>query len=220
MESPTGESTAVLDPDVRLMIAVRDDDAAAFEQLVRNYQGRLLTVMRHLVDRDDQAEDLVQDVFLRVFRARKSYQPTAKFATWLYRIAQNVAKNARRTLARRKEVHVSGHGTDSQAMFTLEQLAKDASALMPARQCDQSETSLIVQAAMTQLGERQRLALLLCKFEGMSYQDVAETMELSVPAVKSLLARARVALRDVLEPYFHEGRGIASATQSTATDST
>ena len=81
-----------LDPDVRLMLEVRDGNAAAFEELVLRYQGRLLTVLRHLVGSREQAEDLAQEVFLRVYRARESYQPGAKFSTWLYTIANHAGR--------------------------------------------------------------------------------------------------------------------------------
>ncbi|HEY6563822.1 MAG TPA: sigma-70 family RNA polymerase sigma factor [Pirellulaceae bacterium] len=206
LAEPIGSGAyAGLDPDVQLMLAVRAGDAGAFEELVRRYQGRLFTVMRHMIDRPDQLEDLVQEVFLRVFRSRNDYVPSARFATWIYRIAENIAKNAKRTLARRKEVHVRSQPQDSQAVPCLEELAKDASAMMPTRRVEGNERSLVVQEALRSLGERQRMALLLCKFEGMSYADVAEAMEITVPAVKSLLARARLTLRDLLEPYFLDG---------------
>ncbi len=82
------------DPDVRLMLEVRDDNAAAFEELMLRYQNRLVTVLDHLVGGRDQAEDLAQEVFLRVYRSRKRYTPGAKFSTWLFTIANNVAANA------------------------------------------------------------------------------------------------------------------------------
>lgn len=204
MGSESRESGAVsgLDPEARLMLAVRDGDAAAFEELVRRFQGRLLTFMRHLVDRPEMTEDLVQEVFLRVFRSRQEYVASARFTTWIYRIAENVAKNAKRTLARRKEVLVRPQPQDSQSVATLEEIAKDASALMPTRLAESSERGRLVQGALQTLSERQRMALLLCKFEGMSYADVAESMQTTIPAVKSLLARARLTLRDLLEPHF------------------
>ena len=95
-----------LDPDVRLMLEVRDGNAAAFEELVSRYQGRLLTVLRHLVGGREQAEDLTQEVFLRVYRARQSYQPGAKFSTWLFTIANHVAANALRSRSRCHEVTI------------------------------------------------------------------------------------------------------------------
>jgi len=192
------------DPDVRLMLRVRDDDAAAFEELVARYQDRLIMILAHLVGVRHQAEDLAQDVFLRVYRARKRYEPGAKFSTWLFTIANNVASNALRSRSRRKEVHVNARPDESTAM-PLEQMAAESSGLMPARQLDRVERAEIVRKAIETLNERQRMALLLSKFEGMSYAEIAETMDLSTKAIKSLLSRARVNLRSVLEPYIQEG---------------
>lgn len=194
------------DPDVRLMLQVRDGSASAFEELVLRYQNRLLTILEHLVGNREQAEDLTQEVFLRVYRARGRYEPGAKFSTWLFTIANNVASNARRTYARRKEVGVPErhNGSDSSPM-QLDQLAKAASGMMPARALDKAEQAEMVREAVKSLNERQRMALLLSKFEGMSYQDIAETMGLSVQAIKSLLSRARVNLKEILTPYMEQG---------------
>ena len=200
----TVESYALRDPDVRLMMQVRDGDAAAFEELVLRYQNRLLMVLEHLVGSRDLAEDLTQEVFLRVYRARKRYTPGAKFSTWLFTIANNVASNARRTLARRREVHIAP--TESGSMEPLAQIALAGSGQMPTRQVDKSEMREIVRLAIGTLNERQRMALLLSKFEEMSYADIAEVMQLSPQAVKSLLSRARGSLRDVLAPYLDHGQ--------------
>lgn len=197
------------DPDVRLMLRVRDDDAAAFEELVRRYQNRLLRVVGAMAPRSDMAEDLTQEVFLRVYRARKTYEPGAKFSTWLYTIAGNVASNAARTLHRRREVTEADTGTstsESGASFNFSGLAKERSALMPARQLEGTERARMVRKAIDSLGDRQKMALLLCKFEGMSYAEIAETMNLTEKAVKSLLSRARVNLKSMLEPYVDGGR--------------
>lgn len=193
------------DPDVRLMLQVRDDNAAAFEELVLRYQSRLMTVLEQLVQKRDVAEDLAQEVFMRVFRARKTYQPGAKFSTWLFTIANNVASNSLRSLARRREVNVSPRREWETTSSPLEQMALESSGLMPTRQLDRSERAEMVQAAIRSLSERQRLALLLSKFEEMSYAEIGETMNLSGQAVKSLLSRARGNLRVVLEPYLKEG---------------
>jgi RNA polymerase sigma-70 factor (ECF subfamily) len=187
------------------MLRVRDDQAAAFEELVRRYQGRLLTVMQNMVGSREQAEDLVQEVFLRVFRARRTYRPEAKFSTWLYTIANNVARNSRRSKARRREVNVGGHDSGGFGVNPMEQLALAASGQMPARQLDRVERAEMVRLAMQTLNERQRMAVLLSKFEGMSYADIAVAMDLSTSAIKSLLTRARVNLRNVLEPYIRQG---------------
>lgn len=193
------------DPDVRLMLQVKAGDAAAFTELVLRYQNRLLTILDHLVNNREQAEDLAQEVFLRVFRARERYEPGAKFSTWLFTIANNVASNALRSRSRRREVGVpEGNGADSTPM-ALDQLAKAASGFMPTRALDKAEQAEMVRQAVAALSERQRLALLLAKFEGMSYQDIAITMDLTVPAIKSLLSRARVNLKEILTPYVEQG---------------
>jgi RNA polymerase sigma-70 factor, ECF subfamily len=193
------------DPDVRLMLEVRDDKAAAFEELMLRYQNRLVTVLEHLVGRRDLAEDLAQDVFLRVYRARKRYVPGAKFSTWLFTIANNVASNALRSQSRRREVNLKAKLGESTGAYTLDQMVQDASSLMPARQVDKSEMREVVREAVGTLNERQRLAVLLSKFENMSYEDIAQTMEMTPQAIKSLLSRARGNLRAVLEPYLERG---------------
>lgn len=202
-----GAASAQLDPDVQLMLRVQqgEGDAVAFEQLIAAYQTRLLRVLQHLVGSEAVAEDLVQEVFLRVWRARKNYQPTAKFSTWLFRIAHNVASNALRDRRRRKEYQITSNTSESSAGMSLEQMALAASAGMPVRKLDLVERASIVRTAVEALSERQRMALLLCNFERLSYQEIAETMDLSVQAVKSLLSRARVNLKTLLQPYIDDG---------------
>lgn len=194
------------DPDVRLMLQVRDDNAAAFEELVLRYQSRLLTVLEHLVNDPELAEDLAQETFLRVYRARKSYSPNAKFVTWLFTIATNLASNARRQKSRRKEIVLASSGQEQSTGIDLASLALAASGLMPTRQIDKTELAQVVRAAMDALTDQQRTALLLSRFEEMSYVDIAQSMGMSVQAIKSLLWRARESLRVILEPYMQEGQ--------------
>ena len=193
------------DPDVRLMLEVRDDNAAAFDELMLRYQNRLVMVLEHLVGRRDMAEDLAQEVFLRVYRARKRYVAGAKFSTWLYTIANHVAANTLRSMSRRHEVNLTARPGDSGGSGTLDKMAVAASGAMPARQLDKAELLDVVRAAMAGLSERQRMAVLLNKFEEMSYADIATAMEMSPQAVKSLLSRARVNLKEILEPYLANG---------------
>jgi RNA polymerase sigma-70 factor (ECF subfamily) len=195
------------DPDVRLMLRVAADDAHAFEELMRRYQNRLVAVLAHLVGRRDMAEDLAQDVFLRVYRARKKYVPASKFSTWLFTIANNVASNALRTLARRKEVNVTA-APDSSGANPIEHTALAASALMPTRLLDKAEMSEVVRMAIETLNERQRMAVLLAKFEQLSYAEIGEIMDMTPQAIKSLLSRARTNLREVLEPYLEHGEAM------------
>jgi RNA polymerase sigma-70 factor (ECF subfamily) len=195
----------MIDPDVRLMLQVQNDNAAAFEELVSRYQSRLVGVMEHLVPKRELAEDLAQEVFLRVYRARKSYVPGAKFSTWLFTIANNVASNAKRSMAKRKEVQVTGAPGYDSGGFTIDRLAMEASGLMPTRKLDRDELALVVREAIQQLNERQKMAMLLSRFEGLSYEEIGKTMGLSVQAIKSLMSRAREKLRQLLEPYVEQG---------------
>lgn len=205
MELNSTEPTAHVDPDVALMLRVRDDDAVAFELLVVRFQGRIGRLMLGWVNSKEAAEDLVQEVFLRVFRARKTYQPTAKLTTWIYRIANNVASNAVRDRSRRKEYQIGKLIDPSTTNVGIEHIALAASGAMPTRRVDANERAVVVQQAIQALGDRQRMAIMLSKFEGLSYHDIAETMGLSVKAVKSLLSRARVNLKLLLQPYIDEG---------------
>lgn len=202
------ESTArryALDPDVRLMLQVREGSAAAFEQLVVRYQDRLVQLLDHLVGSRDQAEDLAQEVFLRVYRARGRYTPQSRFSTWLFTIANNVAANALRSRSRRREVALRPRESGPLPGHGMEDLLQASSGQMPARQLDKAEMRDIVRMALESLSERQRLAVLLNKFEGLGYAEIAEVMELSPQAVKSLLCRARCKLREILEPYLERG---------------
>jgi len=201
----TVERFTAHDPDVRLMLRVRAGDAAAFEELVLRYQNRLVSLLAHMTGRPDTAEDLAQDVFLRVYRARARYVPGSKFSTWLYTIAHNVASNAHRTWSRRREVHLAGSSPHESGGNPLDAVALAASGLMPTRQLDKSELSEVVKVAVAALNDRQREAVLLNKFEHLSYEEIAQVMQLSVSAVKSLLTRARENLREILEPYLEQG---------------
>lgn len=204
--SELGKASAKTDPDVALMLRVAKDDTLAYQELLVKYEPRLRRVLRQVVNSESQAEDLVQDVFLRVWRARARYKPAAKFSTWIFHIAHNVASNALRDGRRRKEFQTSGSEDDEMGPVGLEQMAMATTGAMPVRRMDKVERAEMVRMAIEALNERQRMALMLCKFEGLSYQEIAESMGLSVQAVKSLLSRARVNLKTLLEPYLNSGQ--------------
>jgi RNA polymerase sigma-70 factor (ECF subfamily) len=193
------------DPDVRLMLQVRDDVQGAFETLVDRYQHRLLGVMVHLVGRVEEAEDLTQEVFLRIYRARKGYRPRAKFSTWLFTIANNLASNHLRGKGRNPTVALAAEDTGSQPNLPVQDRVQ-AREGTPSAQMRQVELSDVVREALDILGEDQKLAVLLNKFEDMSYAEIADVMGRSEAAVKSLLARARNHLREQLEPYLKTGQ--------------
>jgi RNA polymerase sigma-70 factor (ECF subfamily) len=202
---PIGQTSAQMalrDPDIRLMLRVRDDDSVAFGELVERFQHRLVAVMHHLVGSSDEAEDLAQEVFLRVYRTRKKYTPKAKFSTWLFTIANNLALNALRDRKRRPvlplEVHDSGplgpRPTETSAP------ARDEP---PGHNLQQQELTDIIRRALDELNERQRVAIVLNKFEDMNYADIADVMGMTTKAVKSLLSRARTKLRETLQGYIY-----------------
>jgi RNA polymerase sigma-70 factor (ECF subfamily) len=198
----TSAQLALRDPDVRLMIGVRDDEPGAFEELVEAYQHRLVGIMHHLVGNAAEAEDLAQEVLLRVYRARKKYRARCKFSTWLFTIANNLALNTLRSRQRKPVVPLNVHDSGPLGPRPAEQLVRDRAA-QPVHQMQQQELATIVQQALAGLSERQRLAVVLNKFEDMGYAEIAEIMGLSTKAVKSLLSRARSNLREALAPYIY-----------------
>lgn len=200
------------------MLDVRAGDAQAFEELMLRYQNRVLSLLSHQVGERDLAEDLTQEVFLRVYRARKRYVPGAKFSTWLFTIASNVASNALRSKARRREVHLAPRAGESGPQ-SIETAAVDASGLMPTRQIDNAELRDVVQQAIGSLNDRQRMAVLLAKFEHFSYAEIGEVMDLSPQAIKSLLSRARTNLRAVIQPYLDRGAKLSRELVNSLTDS-
>lgn len=201
----TGQSSGNLvlrDPDIRLMLRVRDDDPAAFAELVELYQHRLVTILTHLLGHPEEVEDLAQEVFLRVYRARKKYKPQAKFSTWLFTIANNLALNALQARQRKRVVPLNVRDSGPLGPRPAEQLVHDR-ANHPMHRMQQQELAGIVQQALEQLNERQRMAVVLNKFEDMNYADIADIMGLTTKAVKSLLSRARDNLRAVLKDYIY-----------------
>lgn len=193
---------ALRDPDIRLMLRVRDDDPAAFKELVDLYQHRLVGVLHHLIGSAEESEDLAQEVFLRIYRNRKRYTPKAKFSTWLFTIANNLALNALRNRQRRPQVHLDTHDSGPLGVRPEEQLVlnRDQS---PSQFLNHRELADRIKLALESLNERQKMAVVLNKFEDMGYAEIAEVMGLTAKAVKSLLSRARCRLREVLQAYIY-----------------
>ncbi|MCH2201118.1 MAG: sigma-70 family RNA polymerase sigma factor [Fuerstiella sp.] len=190
------------DPDVQLMLRVATNDHKAFEQLVERYQDRLIGFFYHLLGDRTVSEDLAQDAFLRVYRARERYKASARFSTWLFRIAHNLASNQIRGLAkRRREVSLAAGSSGSHEVKLEDRVLAERSALMPTRMLVSRELQSQVRDALDGLAERQKMAVLLHKFEGMSYEDIGSIMSMNAVAVKSLLARAREKLKTALEKH-------------------
>lgn len=186
------------DPGVRWMLAYRAGDEAAFDSLVTEYSPQVYALLTRFLGPREGREDLVQDVFLRVIRARDRYQPTARFSTWLYRIVFNLSINETQRASSRE---LSGNDRDSE--FSTEMLLElgDDRAQEPAEELATLDVVAAVRGAIARLPETQRMALILAKYEEMPYVDIAVVIGTSEKAVKSLVHRARENLRDWLAPY-------------------
>src|SRR5437660_5141787 len=195
------------------MLGVRDDEPGAFEELVTRYQHRLVGVMHHLVGNTEEAEDLAQEVFLRIYRARKKYRPRSRFSTWLFTIANNLALNSLRARQRKPVVSLPVHDSGPLGPRPAEQLVHDHHS-GPTKRIQQQELAAIIRQALDGLNERQRMAVVLNKFEDMNYAEIAEVMGLTTKAVKSLLSRARMNLRAVLAGYIYmDGQAVPEPTE-------
>jgi RNA polymerase sigma-70 factor, ECF subfamily len=186
------------DPDIALMLRVQRDEPGAFAELVREFQTRVFArLFRSLSDRH-QAEDLTQEVFLRLFRNRKRYEPRARFATWIFHIAQNVARNAVRS--RQRHAWLQYAALDQVEFGHAGRLrgGDESTAL------ERLETAKQVRAGLNALLDRQRRALELQHFDDRSYPEIGLAMSLSSKAAKSLLYRARIELREKLTAFFIE----------------
>ena len=178
------------DADQVLMRRFQEGDESAFEVLVHKYQGLVLSlVRRYLGSRSPGIDDVAQQVFIRVFRSKMTYKPKAKVKTWLYSITVNACLNEIRRLRAEKNRRVNsftavfGDSSGEDAGPTFE----DARSPAPSSEMEGSDVSTQVRSAVDALPDQQRLALVLTRFHGCSYDDVAEAMRTTVPAVKSLL---------------------------------
>jgi RNA polymerase sigma-70 factor (ECF subfamily) len=190
-----------MDPGVELMLRVQRDEPGAFAELVKRYWTAIFgRFYRQLGDRQE-AEDLSQDVFLRLYRARHRYQARAKFTTWLFHIAQNVTRNALRTRRRHPCVHLgtlTGPEVDTWPVkLPLGHCTYEA----PSRPMERAELAGVVRTAVAGLARRQRRALEMFQFHDRSCGEIAARMDMTPKAARSLLYRARNQLRDCLTAY-------------------
>jgi len=185
------------DPEVRLMLRVRDGDTEAFAELLRRYGGRVFGYFcRQFGDRAE-AEDLSQEVFLRVYRARQRYQPSARFSTWLFRITRNAARNAMRSRRRRPAVLQPCAPDEAESLRPALRREVDP----PSLPLERAESAGAVRHAVAGLAGRQRVAVELHDFQGHTYAEVAAELDMTPKAVKSLLYRARNQLRATLTSF-------------------
>lgn len=195
-QSPTIDDACTI--DYALMLRVGEGDHAAFRQLVELHQNAVIGTVAKMLGNASESEDIAQQVFLRIWRNAKRYRPDAKFTTYLYTITRNLVFNETRRKSRKKEVSSDEREENSNLMT-------EAS---PDRQPDaeilQAELQQKVDEAIAALPEAQRMAVVLRRYEQLSYEEIAKSLDLSVLAVKSLLFRARTSLREALSAYLSD----------------
>jgi RNA polymerase sigma-70 factor (ECF subfamily) len=185
--------------DAEVMLRVKAGDQSAFDYLVQKYRRPLVSFMYRMARNTTVAEDLAQEVFLRVYRSRQTYEASAKFTTWLYRIATNLAVNhARDTRHERPEVTVSLDEPDEETGTTMDLADGKISA---EEALVRRERMLAIRGKVEALPERQKLAVIMHKYQQMDYKQIAEVLKLSESATKSLLFRAYETLREQLREF-------------------
>jgi len=185
--------------DAEMMLRVKAGDAAAFDYLVEKYRRPIIGFMYRMAHNAAAAEDLAQEVFLRVYRSRGSYEPSAKFSTWLYRIATNLGVNfARDTRHERPEnvMNLDEPDTDTGQAPDLADKSPNVEEEIVRR-----ERLAAIRQKVEALPERQRMAVLMHKYQQMDYRQIAEVLKLSESATKSLLFRAYETLRQELREF-------------------
>lgn len=176
--------------DIELMLLVQGDDDRAFEELIERHQKKVLNLAYKYVGNLEEAEDVAQEVFLRIYKMRKTYKPTAKFATWLYKITVNICLN---------EIRDRSYAVS--LPLPENDLLTKSNQVYPDEEAKKTELQTIVKSAIDALPKNQKMVVILTKYENMSYDKVAEAMDLSVEAVKSLLFRAKDNLKRMLSKY-------------------
>ncbi len=188
------QNAYLADSDVQLMLAVKKGDRHAFDDLMRKYYARILNFAYRLIGKRQLAEDITQDVFMKVYKSAARYRPRSKFQTWLYTIAKNTCLNEMRR--HRRQMVSLDEPLDAEAGDLKKEMPDpDAD---PAAAYFQKEQQKQVRAAINDLPENQKIAVILKRYENFSYAEIAATLEVTDKAVKSLLSRAKVNLKNKL----------------------
>jgi RNA polymerase sigma-70 factor, ECF subfamily len=191
------------DPDAALMLRVKRGDRVAFAGLVEKYQQPVMNFIHRSLRDEAEAEDLAQNVFLQVYKSRNRYKQTAKFSTWLFTIARNLCLNEIRRRSRHpaeslEETHTE-HEDQPQRQY------EDKKVFLPTENVLHGELARKIEEAIAELPENQRSAILLCRQEELSYEEIAGILDCSLSATKSLIHRGRETLKEKLKPYLQTG---------------
>ena len=191
------------DPDAALMLRVKRGDMQAFAELVDKYKQPVINIIYRTLRDATEAEDLAQNVFIQVHKSAHRYKVSAKFSTWLFTIARNLCLNEIRRRSRHPAQSLDETFDDDES-HPIRQV-EDVKVFSPPETLLQRELQEKIQAALAELPENQRTAILLCQQEELSYEEIAEVLGCSLSATKSLIHRGREALKQQLKPYLKSG---------------
>jgi RNA polymerase sigma-70 factor (ECF subfamily) len=192
------------DQGVQLMLAWQAGDESAFDRIVEIFSPQVYALLTRFLGQRSIREDLVQEAFLRVIRARERYEPTARFTTWLFRIVYNLAVNETQRGGSRERLALDlAASSDDREGDPMNEIGDDE-ATPPSHALEREDMVRAVRAAIERLPETQRMALILAKYEERPYAEIAQIIGSTEKAVKSLVHRARETLRVTLAPYLTE----------------
>lgn len=182
-----------MDTDIDLMLRVKNGDDGAFSQLIKRYYNKILNYVYKYTNNRESSEDLTQEIFMRVYKSANNYEPEAKFSTWLYKIATNLCLTEVTSKSRKKSA-------------SLDEIQENIGSLEDIKSIDQLdvryrvEIKSIIHNTMEELSDNEKSALILCKYEQLSYDEVAEMLDCTIGAVKTYVYRGRMKLIDKLKP--------------------
>jgi RNA polymerase sigma-70 factor (ECF subfamily) len=191
------------DPDAALMLRVKRGDDAAFAELVEKYKQPVMNVVYRILRDATEAEDLAQNVFLQVHKSADRYKATARFSTWLFTIARNLCLNELRRRSRHPADSLEGTASETDD-FPARQY-EDHKTFLPTETLLQQELEQKIEQALAELPEIQRSAILLCRQDDLSYEEISGLIGCSLSATKSLIHRGRETLKQKLKPYLRTG---------------
>ena len=196
-DSSTSDTDSISDNeiDIALMLRVGKQVEQAFEELITRHQNAVIGTVAKMLNSTSDAEDIAQQVFIRLWKSAPRYKPKAKFTTFLFTITKNLVFNESRRRSRKKESSIE----EREDNFHLQ--TPDTQNSSPDKELLQGELQTAIDTAINSLPEKQRMAVILRRYQNMSYDEIANVLELSVSAVKSQLFRARNELRDALQQY-------------------
>ena len=195
--------SAEQDPDAALMLRVKQGDASAFAELVNKYKQPVMNLAQRMLRDPAEAEDLSQNVFVQVYKSAHRYHVSSKFSTWLFTIARNLCLNEirRRTRHPAESIDAAHPEQEDQPLQQYE----DKVTALPPENVLQGELAQKIEEALADLPENQRTAILLCRQNELSYEDIAEVLGTTLSATKSLIHRGRETLKQRLKPYLRTG---------------